>query len=67
MRAVFGLVLILGLGLAGFAVYMVQGHFERQAQEIQRERAAAAEQVPTIEVLAVNRVVQYGEQIRPRT
>ena len=65
MRAVFGLVLILGLGLAGFAVYMVNGHFQQQAQLIARERASAAEQIPTVEVLAVNRVVQYGEQIRP--
>lgn len=65
MRAVFGLVLIIGLGLAGFAVYMVQGHFEQQRAVIERERAAAAQQIPTVEVYAVNRVVAFGEQIRP--
>lgn len=63
MRAVFGLVLVLGLGLAGFAVYMVQGYFEEQEQALARERAAASQIVPTIEVIAVNRTVSYGEQL----
>lgn len=65
MRAVFGLVLVLGLGLAGFAVYMVQGHFEQQRALIERERATAAQQIPTVEVIAVNRVMAYGERLTP--
>jgi pilus assembly protein CpaB len=65
MRAVFGLVLILGVGLAGFAVWMVQGYFEDQQRALARERAAAADQVPTVEVYAVNRVVTYGEMLTP--
>lgn len=63
MRAVFGLVLILGLGLAGFAVYMVQGYFQQQEAALARERAAAAQQVPTVEVYAVNRVITFGEPL----
>ena len=63
MRAVFGLVLILGLGLAGFAVYMVQGYFAEQERALARERAAAAQQVPTVEVYAVNRVMMFGEPL----
>jgi pilus assembly protein CpaB len=63
MRAVFGLVLVAGVGLAGTAVYMVRGHFEQQAAALQRERAAAAQQVPTVEVVAVNRQVLYGEAL----
>ena len=63
MRAVFGLVLILGLGLAGFAVYMVQGFFAQQQQALARERAVAAQQVPTVEVYAVNRVITFGEPL----
>ncbi|SMY06588.1 Flp pilus assembly protein CpaB [Flavimaricola marinus] len=63
MRAVFGLVLVIGLGLAGFAVYMVQGYFEEQQVALQRERANAAAQVPTVEVIAVNRTVNYGEPL----
>lgn len=63
MRAVFGLVLVLGLGLAGFAVYMVQGYFEEQEQALARERAAASQAVPTIEVIGVSRTIAYGEQL----
>lgn len=63
MRAVFGLVLIIGLGLAGFAVYMVQGYFEEQEAALAAERAAAAQITPTIEVIAVNRTIGYGEAL----
>ena len=65
MRAVFGLVLVLGLGLAGFAVWMVQGYFEQQQALLARERANAQEQVATVEVVAVNRVIAFGERLTP--
>ena len=65
MRAVFGLVLIVGLGLAGFAVYTVQGYFEEQNMALARERALAAQQTPTIEVYAVNREIGFGEILTP--
>ncbi len=65
MRAVFGLVLIMGLGLAGFAVYMVQGHFSAQSAALARERAVVAAQVPTVDVYAVNRTINYGEALTP--
>lgn len=64
MRAVFGLVLILGLGLAGFAVYMAQGYFNDQNVALANERAAAALVVPTVPVYAVTREIAYGEQLR---
>ena len=63
MRAIFGLVLIVGMGLAGFAVYMVRGYFEDQSAALARVQAQAAEQVPTVEVYAVNRTINYGEPI----
>lgn len=63
MRAVFGLVLIVGLGLAGFAVYMVQGYFETQSRQLAQERAARQLIVPTVEVYAVNRTIEFGEAI----
>lgn len=65
MRAVFGLVLIVGMGLAGFAIYMVQGYFEQQNAALAAQRAAMAEAVPTVDVMAVNRVIEHGEQIKP--
>jgi pilus assembly protein CpaB len=63
MRAVFGLVLVVGVGLAGTAVYMVQGHLQGQAAQLAAVRAAAAQQVPTVEVFAVNRAIAYGEAL----
>lgn len=65
MRAVFGLVLIVGMGLAGFAIYMVQGYFQEQNKSLALQRAALAEAVPTVDVIAVNRVMEHGEQITP--
>lgn len=63
MRAVFGLVLIVGMGLAGFAIYMVQGYFQEQNNNLRLQRAALEQAVPTVEVYAVNRVMEHGEQI----
>lgn len=63
MRAVFGLVLIIGLGLAGFAVYMVKGYFDQQQAALNNERANAAQIIPTVDVIAVNRHIEYGETL----
>ncbi|NDV01788.1 Flp pilus assembly protein CpaB [Pseudoroseicyclus tamaricis] len=65
MRAVFGLVLLVGLGLAGFAVYTVKGYLEQQQYALAVERAAAAERVPTVDVYAVTRTIGYGERLTP--
>jgi len=63
MRAVFGLVLIVGIGLAGFAVYMAQGYLEQTQAEARAAAARAAEAVPTVEVYAVTRALAFGEAI----
>lgn len=63
MRMVFGLVLILGLGLAGFAVYMAQGLISKTQSELEAERQARLKMVPTVEVYVVNRALKYGEQL----
>ena len=65
MRAVFGLVLVAGVGLAGAAVYMVRGQMEAANRAIARERAAMSEIVPTVEVIAMNRQITYGEPLTP--
>ena len=63
MRAVFGLVLLIGMGLAGFAVYMVKGYFDTQAVQLQRERARSAAAVTTVDIYAPARNLTYGELI----
>ena len=63
MRAVFGLVMLIGMGLAGFAVYMVNGYVSEKQVELEIERQRANEAVPTVPVYAVNRRMDYGETL----
>jgi pilus assembly protein CpaB len=65
MRALFGLVLLVGMGLAGFAVYMVQGYVGQQQTALAQERARAAKNVPTTQIYAPVRTITYGEAILP--
>lgn len=65
MRMLFGLVLIAGVALAGFAIYMVQGYISATQAELARERAARAQIVPTVEVFVVNRQLRYGDALSP--
>lgn len=63
MRALFGLVFLLGMGLAGFAVYMVQGFVSEQETALEQERAKASEFVATSKIYAPTRTILYGERI----
>ncbi len=63
MRMVFGLVLLLGIGLAGFAVYMAQGYISTYQQQLDRERAARAAIVPTVDVVVLNKALRYGDKL----
>lgn len=56
MRMIFGLVLVLGLGLASFAVYMAKDYLESQ-------RAAREQIVPTVDVVVTNERLTYGQPI----
>ncbi len=63
MRMVFGLVLVLGVLLAGFAVYMAKGYVDSYQARLEAERAQLAKIVPTVEVYVTNRQIKYGEEI----
>ena len=63
MRSVFILVLVLGVGLAGFAVYMAKGVFGDYQAALAAERAARGAIVKTVDVYVVNKAVRYGDQI----
>jgi pilus assembly protein CpaB len=65
MRAVFGLVLLFGMGLAGFAVYTVNQYMETQDNVLQRERQRANAVVQTTEIYAPARNLTYGESLKP--
>lgn len=63
MRVLFGFVLLIGLGLAGAAVYMARDYIgQQQAQLAAAERAKQAI-VPTVEVYVVNKQVRYGQRL----
>lgn len=63
MRGVFGLVLLIGMGLAGFAVYMVNQYMDTQSAALQRERERASNVVQTIDIYAPSRDLTYGERL----
>jgi pilus assembly protein CpaB len=63
MRLVFGLVLVVGLGLASFAVYMAKDYIGAYQAELARERSAREQMVPTVDVVVINRQLRYGEDI----
>ncbi len=66
MRVVFGLVLVLGMGLAGFAVFLAKDYISTYQTELATERAARAEMVETVGVLVSTRSLRYGERLRPK-
>ncbi|MEM9708057.1 MAG: Flp pilus assembly protein CpaB [Pseudomonadota bacterium] len=66
MRLVFGLVLLLGLGLAGFAVYLAQGYISNYESQLARERAARESMVPLVDIYIVNKQKRYGERLLPQ-
>ena len=61
MRAVFSLVLVVGLALAGFAVYMTQKYFSQSQAELNYERDLRAKTGPLVQVYVANKVKKYGE------
>ena len=63
MRAVFGLVLVAGVGLAGAAVYMAKGYISKTETALQRELALKAETGGLVEVYVVKKPVNYGEPL----
>lgn len=58
MRLVFGVVLLVGLGLAGFAVYMAQGIFGQYEQAQQNS-------VVAIDIFVAARPLRYGQRLTP--
>lgn len=61
MRAVFGLVLIAGLGLAGFAVMMAKKQFDAYQQQLAQAQSMQVEAIPTVEVFVAKKLLNYGD------
>jgi len=63
MRLIFGLVLVLGMALAGFAVYMAKDYINAYQAELAMERAARDQIVETVEVYISEKPLRYGERL----
>ena len=61
MRMMFGLVLVVGLALAGFAVYMAQGYINKTETALQEELRIKAKTGGLVEVYVVNKPMNYGD------
>jgi pilus assembly protein CpaB len=63
MRIVFFLVLVLGLGLAGTAVFMAQGYIAQTQRELDAARRAASQVIETTPVYTARRSMRFGERL----
>ena len=63
MRLVFGLVLLVGIGLAGAAVYMAKGFIGQQQAQLAEAELAKRAIVPTKEVIVVKKQMRYGQRL----
>ena len=63
MRMVFGLVLLVGVALAGGAVYMAKNYIGAYQNELARERASRQEIIPTVDVYVAQHSLKYGEAL----
>ncbi len=63
MRMIFGLVLLVGIALAGGAVYLAKDQIGQYKTAIARAEANKAQNVPTKNIFVVTRALKYGEKL----
>lgn len=64
MRMIFALVLVVGVALAGAAVYMTQGYISQTQTALAKEREIRAKTGPLVEVFVVNKDKHYGDVLK---
>ncbi|NUH65914.1 Flp pilus assembly protein CpaB [Sulfitobacter sp. S0837] len=63
MRAVFGLVLLVGIALAGGAVYLAKDQIAQYQEANAQAQAALAQMVPTKTVWVADKPLKYGQPL----
>ena len=63
MRLVFGLVLVLGLGLAGSAVYMAKNYIHGYQAQLAHERSQRAPNIETVNIYVAKKPLEYGQPL----
>ena len=64
MRLVFGLVMLIGLGLAGAAVYLARDFIGQQQAQLAEAEAAKKAIVPVVDVFVVTKQKRYGQRLK---
>lgn len=65
MRLVFGLVLIVGVGLAGFAVMMAKDRFDQYQAVLANQQEQLAQAVDVQEIFVMAKEIRYGQTLTP--
>ncbi|MEO0484856.1 MAG: Flp pilus assembly protein CpaB [Pseudomonadota bacterium] len=60
MRMIFGLVLMMGVALAGGAVYLAQGYIDEHQTALAKERAY---NIPLTDIIVAKKKLKYGDEI----
>ncbi|CUH52279.1 Flp pilus assembly protein CpaB [Shimia marina] len=63
MRAIFAAVLLIGLGIAGFAVYMAQNYIKELDRQAEMARKNAPPAVDLVDGFIVAREMKFGEKL----
>ncbi|WP_299878659.1 Flp pilus assembly protein CpaB [uncultured Sulfitobacter sp.] len=63
MRMIFGLVLLVGIALAGGAVYLAKDRIAQYQQANARAQQALAQVVPTVPVYVATKSLKYGQKL----
>jgi len=63
MRLMFAFILVVGMGLAGFAVYMAQGRFNQYQTVLNSQRKELSKNVPLVRVFVSTGQLKYGKTL----
>lgn len=63
MRAIFGLVLLVGMALAGFAVYMAQGYINQTETALDQERSFRQKLGEVVPVYVTTKPLRFGDPV----
>lgn len=63
MRIIFALVLLVGVGLAGFAVMMAKDRFDQYQTVVAQQQQKIASAIEVVEVYVMTKPIRYGEKI----
>lgn len=63
MRAMFGLVLVAGIGLAGSAVYLAKGYIGQTQSALDQQKQLMAQLGPITQVYVLNKAKNYGDPL----